>query len=250
MPAQLKQAPEASTSSVFPLPQKSEKPQYVQNLFTRVSKYYDLMNDVMSLGLHRLWKKQAIRLLNLQPGDRVLDVCCGTGDLEQYLYRMIPGVQITGLDFCENMLEIARKRMDEQMIPAQLVQGDALSLPFEDNQFDGAIIGYGLRNVADYETCLREMRRVVKDGSRIVVLDMSHPTPLMNKISGFYRYTLMPLMGKLVANDPDAYRYLSNSIHYYLTQQELCKLMRTIGLHQVKFRNKLGGICAIHWGLK
>lgn len=238
-------------SGTFQLPQIQEKPAYVQRLFSRLALRYDLMNDVMTMGLHRLWKKRACRLLELNPGGTVLDVCCGTGDLEFYLAKM--GMDVTGLDFCAEMLDIARRRMQQAGL-ARLencfVQGDAMALPFEENRFDGAIISYGLRNVSDYETCLREMRRVVKPGGRIVILDMSHPNPVMNALSTFYRFTVVPLLGKCLADDPEAYRYLTHSIYFYLSQQRLVGLMQQVGLRNVRFENKLGGVCAIHRGVK
>lgn len=234
----------------FTLPSTQEKPSYVQRLFTRIARYYDLMNDLMSLGMHRLWKRQACQLLNLKPGDSVLDVCCGTGDLEFYLANQTESLDIVGLDFCEEMLAIGRKRACQKGINAQFIQGDALALPFGDNRFNGAVISYGLRNVADYRRCLTEMYRVLTPGSRIVILDMSHPQHWANLLSFFYRFTLMPLMGKVIAKDPDAYRYLSNSIYFYLSQQELASLMTEVGFQAVQYQNKLGGVCALHWGIK
>jgi len=234
----------------FRLPDTKQKPDYVQNLFSRVAGYYDLMNDVMSFGMHRVWKHEAIRKLRLKDNDSVLDVCCGTGDLEAYLHKANPNIKITGLDFCQNMLDIARKRFSEKPYNIDLIQGDAMALPFPNESFDSVIISYGLRNVANYELCLSEMQRVLKKNGRLVVLDMSHPTPFVAKLSSFYRYVVMPQMGKLVANDPDAYRYLSNSIKFYLNQTELKNLMTGVGLHKVDYENKMGGICAIHWGSK
>ncbi|MCA9788697.1 MAG: bifunctional demethylmenaquinone methyltransferase/2-methoxy-6-polyprenyl-1,4-benzoquinol methylase UbiE [Cyanobacteria bacterium HKST-UBA05] len=234
----------------FALPSVQEKPTYVQNLFARVASYYDMMNDVMSFGLHRLWKRQACRKLALPRNGRVLDVCSGTGDLAVMLHRQYPTVAITALDFCPEMLAIGQRRAVAQGVPAAFEQGDALALPYADNAFDGVIIGYGLRNVAHYDRCLSEMVRVVKPGGYVVVLDMSHPKGLANVISGFYRFTIMPLMGKCVANDPDAYRYLANSIFFYPDQSKLAHMMAEAGLGHVAYENKLGGICALHWGQK
>jgi len=233
-------------STTFTLPQVQEKPGYVQKLFGRIAPYYDIMNDLMTMGLHRQWKKDACRLLNVKFGDTVLDICCGTGDLEIYLNQIYPGIQPTGLDFCEPMLDIARKRCTN----AQFIQGDALALPFEDNCFNGAVISYGLRNVADYRQCLAEIHRVIKPGSRVVILDMSHPVGWANTLSAFYRFTIMPLMGRLIANDPDAYKYLAHSIYFYLSQQALAELMQEVGFQKIEYRNLMGGICAMHWGIK
>jgi len=236
--------------SSFTLPSRQEKPSYVQNLFTRIAKYYDLMNDVMTLGLHRLWKLQACRRLALSPSSHVLDVCCGTGDLAFTLAQLYPQASITGLDFCAEMLEIAEKRVRQKRVAAKFLQGDAMALPFEGNAFDGVVIGYGLRNVANYQACLAEMVRVVKPGGYVVVLDMSHPTGVVNWLSAVYRFKIMPWMGKFVANDPEAYRYLSNSIFFYPTQTELVDMMGQAGLSHVAYQNKMGGVCALHWGQK
>src|ERR1700733_6766077 len=129
-----------SAQTQFALPSHEEKPQYVQGLFQRIASHYDLMNDVMTLGLHRLWKRQACRLLQLKPGDSVLDVCCGTGDLALGLKRLFPDVSVTGLDFCEDMLVLARQRAEKSSLGSDFLQGDALALPFEDNRFDGVVI--------------------------------------------------------------------------------------------------------------
>ncbi len=237
-------------TKTFTLPSVQEKPEYVRQLFSRLAACYDLMNDLMTFGLHRLWKKQACRRLELKPGDRVLDVCCGTGDLTLYLAKLYPDLEITGLDFCEDMLNIARQRLSKGKREATFVRGDAMALPFDSNCFEGVIISYGLRNVANYRQCLSELHRVLKPGGRVVVLDMSYPNPLMNFLSGFYRFSLLPLLGKWVTQDPEAYRYLSTSIYFYLPQQDLAALMRDLDFAQVTFENRLGGICAMHSGIK
>lgn len=236
--------------STYKLPETDEKPVYIRDMFQRLSGYYDLMNDVMTLGLHRLWKKKACRLLELKADASVLDVCCGTGDLTFYLKSMYPAAEVVGLDFCEDMLVLARERNAAKNIPAEFIQGDAMALPFEDNHFNGLIISYGLRNVANYEKCLIELMRVVKPGSKIVILDMSYPTPFIHRISSFHRYSVMPIIGKLLVNDSEAYRYLFNSIYYFMPQKELVQLMEKVGLRKVQYQNLIGGICALHWGTK
>ena len=234
----------------FQLPTTDEKPEYVQKLFQKVARYYDLMNDCMTFGLHRLWKKKACQLLCLPIQGKVLDVACGTGDLAFYLNKQYPNAELVGLDFCEDMLVIARKRAQDKQLNAQFIQGDGLNLPFENNQFNGAVISYGLRNMADYKRCLSEMVRVIEPGSRVVILDMSHPNKLMGVLSAFYRFQVMPLLGKFIANDTESYKYLSNSIYFYLNQVELVGLMQDSGLTNVQYENLMGGVCALHWGLK
>jgi demethylmenaquinone methyltransferase / 2-methoxy-6-polyprenyl-1,4-benzoquinol methylase len=237
-----------NTHSSFLLPTPDEKPGYVKGLFKRIANYYDMMNDVMTVGMHRQWKRQACLKLSLKPGSRVLDLCCGTGDLIFYLSRLFPGVTVTGLDFSPEMLAVAQQRLNKQATVATLVQGDAMALPFEPESFEGAIIAYGLRNVSDYRRCLEELYLVLTPGSKLVVLDMSHPTGVMNVLSSFYRFTIVPLTGKLLTQNGDAYHYLSNSIFTYPNQKKLVCLMQEAGFQQVSYQNLVSGVCAIHVG--
>lgn len=226
------------------LPPADEKPQFVQALFSRIAPHYDGMNDVMTFGLHRRWKALACRRLGLKSGQRALDVCCGTGDLSRALLRQTPGLHVCGLDFCEAMLAIARQRLAGY--PCELVQGDAMALPFDDQTFDGVVVGYGLRNVADVAGCLREMARVLKPGGRLVSLDMSHPSPWMHRLSAFWRESTLPLLGLLLAGDAAAYRYLPQSARAFASQAALADLMTQAGFIQARYENLLGGICALH----
>ena len=234
------------------LPNKDEKPEYVQKLFGKVAQYYDVMNDLMSFGLHRLWKKQATQLLVLPQNTtaKILDLCCGTGDIVFYLNKAYPQAQIIGVDFCPEMLSIAAERNKNNLQPGTFIQADAMNLPFEDNTFDGVTIGWGLRNVQDYQQCLSEIYRVLKPAAKLVIIDMSTPTPVMGVMSGFYRHQIMPLIGRIIANDAKSYQYLSYSITFFLNQVQLLSLMQDLGFKNVQYQNKLGGICAIHWGEK
>lgn len=234
----------------FQLPQANEKETYVQALFQRISPHYDLMNDLMTLGMHRLWKYQAIRQLNIQPQETVLDLCCGTGDLALSIAKNHAVKSVIGLDFCEPMLDIARQRGQKAQLNVQFLQGDALALPFENDSIDKIIVGYGLRNVKDYERCLGELYRVTRPGGKLVILDMSHPQPWADTLTKAYRFVLMPLLGKFIANDPDAYRYLSHSIAFFPNQQGLVQLLEKTGWHAVGYVNHMGGVCARHWGQK
>jgi demethylmenaquinone methyltransferase/2-methoxy-6-polyprenyl-1,4-benzoquinol methylase len=231
------------------LPQKEEKSEYVLNMFNRIAKQYDLMNDLMTGGLHRLWKQQVIKQLNIKDNEQVLDLCCGTGDLTVMMADHNSSIFVTGLDFSEQMLEFARTRKSK-LGNVTFLQGDAMKLPFEDNCFDKITISFGLRNVTDYEACLREVFRVCKTSGKLVILDLSHPTGFWDKASQFYRFQLLPTLGKIIANDKNAYAYLPNSISNYPNQENLASLMQKASWQQVNYTNLFGGVIAIHEGYK
>ncbi|MEM0951766.1 MAG: bifunctional demethylmenaquinone methyltransferase/2-methoxy-6-polyprenyl-1,4-benzoquinol methylase UbiE [Cyanobacteria bacterium P01_H01_bin.74] len=233
----------------FQLPSQKEKETYVHQLFQRIASRYNIMNDLMTGGLHRQWKFQASQLISpVESSPRLLDVCTGTGDLLFTLNRCYPNSNLVGIDFSSNMLSIAKERLNKKNIPAELVEGDVLNLPFESKSIDGAIVSYGLRNVSNYEKCLTELHRVLKPGARLVILDMSHPKGLSKLMSSFYRFSIVPLMGKLFAKNANAYQYLTHSIHFYPDQEALKALMTKSGFCNVNYRNKFDGICSIHWG--
>lgn len=235
----------------FQLPNTAQKPQYVHALFQRLAGRYDVMNDLMTMGLHRRWKRQACQAVDLPPGGHVLDVCCGTGDLAGIFRSLDPTVKVTGLDFSDEMLAFARdKQAARGWQDVRFVQGDALALPFEANVFDGVIISYGLRNVANYPQALAEMFRVLRPGGIAVVLDMSHPKGWADALTACYRFTVLPWLGRIVAQDADAYRYLAHSVSCYPTQDGLVQMMEAAGWTSVTCRNKWGGVCAMHRGVK
>jgi demethylmenaquinone methyltransferase / 2-methoxy-6-polyprenyl-1,4-benzoquinol methylase len=237
--------------SPFSLPSQSEKPTFVKALFERLARYYDMMNDVMTAGLHRRWKQDAIRHLALTPDAVVLDLCCGTGDLALSIQQQRPEATVIGLDFSANMLAIAHERANKaELQDISFQEGDALHLPFADNQFDGVVQAYGLRNVADYERNLQEVFRVLKPGGRFVILDMSHPRPPISWLSHIYRFSILPLVGKVLARDENAYRYLTNSIFLFLTQDQLAQKLEQHGFKHVAYKNIVGGVCALHWSKK
>jgi demethylmenaquinone methyltransferase / 2-methoxy-6-polyprenyl-1,4-benzoquinol methylase len=205
---------------------------YVQSMFNRIAGTYDLLNDCISFGMHRLWKNKACDLLQLQPGHQVLDVCTGTGDLLPRLAQRVANQgQVIGLDFSEEMLEVGRKRFTD-LSNIQWQQGDAMALPFEDNTFDGAIVSFGLRNVSDIQKTVNEMARVVKPGGWVVNLD-TNPKPAM---PGFKLYfsMLMPMIGQLFSMDKKAYQYLSESTWHFLTPEELGAIFQQAGLTHVQ----------------
>ena len=205
---------------------------YVQSMFNRIAGTYDLLNDCISFGMHRLWKNRACNLLALQPGQTVLDVCTGTGDLLPRLAKRV-GKQgrVIGLDFSEEMLEVGQKRFPE-LSNTHWQQGDAMALPFEANSFDGAIVSFGLRNVSDIQKTVNEMARVVKPGGWVVNLD-TNPKPAL---PGFKLYfsLLMPLIGQLFSMDKKAYQYLSESTWHFLSPEELGDIFKNAGLNPVQ----------------
>lgn len=201
-------------------------------MFNRIARTYDLLNDCMTGGMHRRWKRQACQALGLKPGDSVLDVCTGTGDLAAMLSDIV-GRQghVTGIDFSSEMLQVARQRfLDRSNVT--WVQGDALALPFDDNRFDGAIISFGLRNVASVPQALAEMVRVVKPGGWVVNLDTA--SDCKNPLFWWYFSTVMPLFGRLFARDQQAYQYLCHSTQTFETPRQVEQLMQECSLSSTK----------------
>jgi demethylmenaquinone methyltransferase / 2-methoxy-6-polyprenyl-1,4-benzoquinol methylase len=218
-------------------------------MFNRIAGTYDLLNDCISLGMHRRWKRRAVTCLKLKPGDRVLDVCSGTGDFIGYLYpRVGEHGEIVALDFSEDMLAVARQRFASLPGKLSLVQGDAMALPFEDGTFDGAIVGFGLRNVEDIRQAVAEMVRVIKPGGWVVNLDTS-PTPVL---PGFWLYFswVMPLIGRLFSKDREAYQYLCQSTRHFLAPAELTRLFEGAGLVNVHGETLAFGTVGLQEGQK
>jgi ubiquinone/menaquinone biosynthesis methyltransferase len=218
-------------------------------MFDRIARRYDLMNTVMSAGLHHRWRTRAVELSGLGPGDRALDVCCGTGDFAIALKRAV-GVdgEVAGLDFSEAMLEVARAKSAELGVEIGYLQGNALQLPYEDGSFDAATVGFGIRNVVDLQRALGEMRRVVRPGGRVVVLEIS--TPDRPPLSWFYALwfdRIVPLLGALTG-EADAYSYLPESVRRFPPAAGLAKRMYDTGLRDVRYLVLAGGIVAIHVG--
>jgi demethylmenaquinone methyltransferase/2-methoxy-6-polyprenyl-1,4-benzoquinol methylase len=232
----------------------SERAPKVREMFSRLAKRYDLINDLMSFGLHRRWKRVAARLaLGTQPPPRrVLDICCGTGDLLFSAGRIAdPGTKIVGLDFTLPMLAVARRRKERGGGREGLVQGDALRLPFPDASFGALTIGYGLRNVADLPAALREMRRVLAPGGRAVVLDFGKPdNAVAGALYGAYLRTVLPAIGWLFHGDPETYRYIPASLERYPAQRGVERLMREAGFVNVRYENRILGTMAINVGEK
>ncbi len=232
----------------------SEKVRKVAGIFDSVADKYDVMNDLMSLGVHRLWKRFAISLTGLRPGDQVLDLAGGTGDLTS---RMLPLVGPKGgvvlSDINATMLGEGRKRLvDEGVIGhVQYVQADAEQLPFPDHAFHCITIGFGLRNVTRKERALAAMYRALKPGGRVIILEFSQPVaPGLKPIYDLYSFAILPALGQLVANDAASYRYLAESIRMHPDQETLLQMMEAAGFERCQYFNLSGGIVAVHRGYK
>ncbi|MFO8005761.1 bifunctional demethylmenaquinone methyltransferase/2-methoxy-6-polyprenyl-1,4-benzoquinol methylase UbiE [Thioalkalivibrio sp.] len=232
---------------------ESEKASRVGEVFHSVASRYDVMNDLMSMGIHRVWKRYTLERTGVRPGMKILDLAGGTGDLAgAFAPRVGPKGQIVVCDINASMLEAGRDRMLDEGHVGNLdfVQADAEQLPYPDDYFDRVTIAFGLRNVTRKERALAEMRRVIKPGGRVLVLEFSQPMAPLRPIYDVYSFKMLPLLGKLVANDADSYRYLAESIRMHPDQETLAGMMRDAGLERVEYDNLTGGIVALHRGTK
>ena len=216
-------------------------PDAVRTMFDRIAPVYDAMNHVMTAGLDRRWRRETARAV-VSPGDRVLDACCGTGDLALADLRA-GGARVTGLDFSEQMLERARSKSSE----IDWVQGDALALPFADGSFDAATVGFGVRNLDDLESGLRELRRVLRPGGRVGILEITRPRGVLRPFYKLWFDGLIPLAGKLLPGG-SAYTYLPASVRRFPEAKDFAELMRSAGFDHVGYRLFAGGIVALHTG--
>ncbi len=240
----------------FKLPSSEEKANYVREQFERIAQRYDLTNDCISMGMHRLWKKTAVDQLALRADGHYLDVCCGTGDLALKIARRL-GEQgkVTGLDFSGNMLEVARDRgfrasaAEEALCELDWKQGDAQDLPFAENNFDGAIISFGLRNLTDLQQGLNQMRRVVRPGGKVINLDLGAPTaPLFTPVFNAYFSHIVPIIGQVLQNDRKAYTYLPESRNTYPKPAALTAMFERAGLTDIRVISLAVGSVALHVG--
>lgn len=233
---------------------EQDKVKQVAAVFHSVAGKYDLMNDLMSLGIHRIWKRFTIEVSGVRKGHRVLDIAGGTGDLTRAFSRLVGEAgQVVLADINASMLSVGRERLIDQGYVGNIeyVQADAEQLPFPDDHFNLVSIAFGLRNVTHKEVALQEMRRVLKPGGRLLVLEFSKPVnPLLNKAYDAYSFAALPMMGKLITGDSDSYRYLAESIRMHPDQQTLCNMMEAAGLVNCKYHNLTGGIVALHLGIK
>ena len=249
----------------------------VRDLFATVAPHYDLINDLQSFGLHRWWKRKLIQMANPKPLDRAIDLCCGTGDIAFALAAR--GASVIGLDFSEPMLGVARRRQLRRTaalraaavevskgashLPApassshpqpdfvEFIQGDAQALAFEDGSFDIVTIGYGLRNLADPKAGLLEMRRVLKPGGRLLVLDFGKPdNPLWRALYFAYLRFVVPVFGRVFCGDSQTHSYIFESLRHYPAQKGIAAIMRELGCSDVRVQNLMGGIMSINYGRK
>ncbi|WP_173916295.1 demethylmenaquinone methyltransferase [Halobacillus sp. Marseille-Q1614] len=232
---------------------QSSKEERVHHVFENIYSRYDKMNSIISFQQHRLWRRDVMKRMKVTPGDHTLDVCCGTGDWTMSLADRV-GVsgKVIGLDFSNNMLSVAiKKKLKAGIRHVEFQHGNAMELPFEDNQFDFVTIGFGLRNVPDYFQVLKEMHRVVKPGGRVVCLETSQPTnPVFKRFYYFYFQNVMPLFGKVFAKSYDEYSWLHESAKDFPGIDELAEMFEEAGFTNIEVKAYTGGVAAMHMGDK
>ena len=230
-----------------------EKAGHVRAVFDSVADNYDLMNDLMSFGIHRLWKRYAINMAGIRPGQRILDLAGGTGDLTRLMAPLTgPTGHVVLSDINAAMLNNGRSALLDHGISGNVsfALANAEQLPFPDNSFDLVTIAFGLRNVTDKQQALHAMQRVLRPGGRLLVLEFSRPAPVLKPAYDFYSFSILPRLGRLVARDADSYRYLAESIRMHPDQQTLQGMLEQAGFEQCDYHNLSGGIVAIHRGYK
>ena len=240
-----------STHFGFKTVDESEKAQRVRSVFDSVAPKYDVMNDLMSAGLHRLWKRYTIAVANPQPGQQVLDIAGGTGDLSLAFARKVgPTGRVVHTDINEAMLREGRSRLLDLGVVLPTMVCDAEKLPFASESFDFVSVAFGLRNMTHKELALAEMHRTLKPGGKLLVLEFSRVAKPLEKAYDWYSFNVLPKLGKLVANDESSYRYLAESIRMHPGQEELRQMMRTAGFGHVDVHNLSAGVVALHVGIK
>jgi len=242
---------EHNTHFGFKTVAENEKAKKVADVFHSVASKYDLMNDVMSAGMHRGWKRFAVSVSGVDKGDRVLDIAGGSGDLSKlFAHKVGPEGQVILTDINASMLGVGRDRMLDAGLNVPALQCDAEKLPFPDNYFDCVIVAFGLRNMTHKDRALAEMQRVLKTGGRLLVLEFSKVWQPLSKAYDAYSFKLLPLMGKLLAKDAESYQYLAESIRMHPDQETLKQMMIDAGLGKVDYYNLAAGVVALHKGYK
>jgi len=239
----------AQTHFGFQKVDEADKAGRVRQVFDSVAARYDVMNDLMSMGLHRLWKRYAVATANVRPGDRVLDIAGGTGDLARAFARQAGDRGTVVLtDINEAMLRAGRDRLLDDGVVLPTLACDAEHLPFADASFDVVSVAFGLRNMTHKEAALAEMGRVLRPGGRLLVLEFSKVAAPLARPYDWYSFNVLPLIGRLVARDADSYRYLAESIRVHPDQQQLQEMMERAGFDQVEYHNLMAGVVALHVG--
>ncbi len=230
---------------------EDEKARHVAEVFSSVAQKYDIMNDLMSMGLHRLWKHFTVQISGVRRGERVLDVAGGTADLARAFAKRVGETgQVWLTDINNAMLTVGRDRLLDDGLLMPTAQCDAEKLPFPDDYFDCVTVAFGLRNMTHKDAALAEMRRVLKPGGRLLVLEFSRVWEPLTTAYDLYSFKILPWLGKKVANDADSYRYLAESIRMHPDQETLQKMMEDVGLKRVEFFNLSAGVVALHRGYK
>ena len=241
----------STTHFGFQSVQEEDKARHVRGVFDSVAPKYDLMNDLMSAGLHRAWKAYTVMVANLREGDQVLDIAGGTGDLSLAFSKKVGATgRVVHTDINEAMLRVGRDRLINEGVVLPTTVCDAEHLPFPDNHFDLVSVAFGLRNMTHKDAALREMCRVLKPRGRLLVLEFSRVAKPLEKAYDWYSFQVLPRLGKLVAGDDSSYRYLAESIRMHPVQEELKSLMQQSGFGHVDYHNMTGGIVALHVGIK
>jgi len=241
----------STTHFGFKTVDEKEKAQHVRGVFDSVASKYDVMNDLMSMGLHRVWKAYTVQVANLKEGDQVLDIAGGTGDLSMAFAKKVGSSGcVVHTDINEAMLSTGRDRLVDLGLALPTLVCDAEKLPFPDKHFNVVSVAFGLRNMTHKDVALKEMCRVLKPGGKLLVLEFSKVAKPLEKVYDWYSFKVLPHMGKLVAGDADSYRYLAESIRMHPSQDELKTLMKNSGFGHVDFHNLSAGVVALHVGIK
>jgi demethylmenaquinone methyltransferase / 2-methoxy-6-polyprenyl-1,4-benzoquinol methylase len=229
------------------------KEEKVHQVFQSIYKNYDIMNNVISFKMHKAWRRDTMGIMNIPKGAHALDLCCGTCDWTIALSQEVGSLgKVVGLDFSENMLKVGREKITKKNLDnVELFHGNAMDLPFMDNQFDYVTIGFGLRNTADYKKVLKEIYRVLKPNGKIFCLDMSHPEfPGYRQLYFFYLQRIMPLFGKIFAKSYGEYSWLQESTMAFPSKQALAHMFKDVGFSDIKIKSYAGGAVALHHGIK
>jgi demethylmenaquinone methyltransferase / 2-methoxy-6-polyprenyl-1,4-benzoquinol methylase len=232
---------------------QQSKEERVHRVFEKIYRNYDKMNSLISFNLHKAWRKDTLKRMNVEKGKKALDVCCGTADWTIALAQAVgEDGEVYGLDFSKNMLKIGQEKVDSlELKNVKLIHGNAMNLPFEDDTFDYVTIGFGLRNVPDYMQVLNEMRRVTKPGGKVVCLETSQPTLIgFRQLYFLYFRYIMPLFGKLFAKSYEEYSWLQESAREFPGRKELADMFYEAGLEKVEIKSYTGGVAAMHLGYK